>query len=94
MGFLSETFMEDLLANAILGVALVLVTCTRDLCKRVSRSDCVYDPRDGGLRVKLPTFHRSDSTPTPRRTPPTHPTTPYNCFCFWCGRSTSFRLRA
>ena len=66
--------MEDLLANAILGAALVLVTCTRDLCKRVSRSDCVYDPRDGGLRVKLPTFHHSSSTTTSENSsdPPPH----------------------
>ena len=66
--------MEDLLANAILGVALVLVTCTRDLCKRVSRSDCVYDPRDGGLRVKLPTFHRDTPTTSENSSDPPHHT--------------------
>lgn len=69
MGILSETMAEDLVANAILGVVLVAVTCARDLCKRISRSDCVYDTRDG-LRVKLPTFHGSTTTSENSSDPP------------------------
>ena len=53
---LSNTFGEDLLANAILGTVMLMFVCARDFCKRVSRSDCVYDT-DHGLRVKLPTWH-------------------------------------
>ena len=55
----SETFTEDLLANAVLGLAMVLFVLAKDLCKRVSRSDCLLD--SDGLRVKLPTFHGSGS---------------------------------
>ena len=57
---LSETFVEDIVANALLGIVLVAVSCARDLCKRVSQSDCVYD--NGGLKIKLPTFHGSNSS--------------------------------
>ena len=57
---LSETFIEDIVANALLGIVLVAVSCARDLCKRVSQSDCVYD--NGGLKIKLPTFHGSNSS--------------------------------
>ena len=67
----SETFAEDLLANALLGAVLIAVTCARDLCKRVSRSDCVYDTQDG-LRVKLPTFH-GKSRSEDSSDPPAHP---------------------
>jgi len=59
---LSETFVEDIVANALLGIVLVAVSCARDLCKRVSQSDCVYD--NGGLKIKLPTFHGSSSSST------------------------------
>ena len=52
----TDTFQEDLLSNAILGLVMLLFVCARDFCKRVSRSDCVYDT-DTGLRVKLPTWH-------------------------------------
>ena len=55
----SETLQEDLLANALLGIAMLVFVCTKDLCKRVSRSDCLLD--SDGLRVKLPTFHGSGS---------------------------------
>ena len=51
----SETFQEDLLANAVLGLVMLLFVCARDFCKRVSRSDCVYDTGNG-LHIKLPTF--------------------------------------
>ena len=57
---LSETFIEDIVANALLGIVLVAVSCARDLCKRVSQSDCAYD--NGGLKIKLPTFHGSNSS--------------------------------
>ena len=53
---MSDTFGEDLLANAILGTVMLMFVCARDFCKRVSRSDCVYDTEQG-LRVKLPTWH-------------------------------------
>lgn len=54
----TDTFQEDLLSNAILGIVMLVFVCARDFCKRVSRSDCVYDT-DNGLRVKLPTWHGS-----------------------------------
>ena len=57
----SETFTEDLLANAVLGLAMLLFVCAKDLCKRVSRSDCLLDA--DGLRVKLPTFHSRGDEP-------------------------------
>ena len=56
----SDTFKEDLLANALLGLAMVLFICCKDLCKRVSQSDCLLD--SDGLRVKLPTFHGGGSS--------------------------------
>ena len=59
MSGISETFSEDLVSNAILGAVLVIYFCARDLCKRVSRSDCAYDC-EKGLQVKLPTFRESD----------------------------------
>ena len=52
---MSEAFQEDLIANAILGIAMLVFVCAKDLCKRVSRSDCVLD-QENGLRIKLPTF--------------------------------------
>ena len=52
---MSETLQEDLLANAILGLVMLMFVCARDFCKRVSRSDCVYDTGNG-LHIKLPTF--------------------------------------
>lgn len=50
---ISETLAEDLIANSILGLSIVIVICMRDLCKRVSHSDCAYD---NGLKIKLPTW--------------------------------------
>lgn len=57
----TDTFKEDLLSNAILALVMLLFVCFRDFCKRVSRSDCVYDT-DSGLRVRLPTWHRGGGT--------------------------------
>ena len=51
----TDSFLEDLVANSILGVGLVLVVCFRDFCKRVSHSDCVLD-REHGLAIRLPTW--------------------------------------
>ena len=56
---LSESFTEDLVANMILGIALVGVACMRDFCKRVSHSDCVLD-KERGLAIKLPTWRSRD----------------------------------
>ena len=56
----TSTFKEDLLSNAILALVMLIFICARDFCKRVSRSDCVYDT-DSGLRIRLPTWRRSDS---------------------------------
>ena len=53
---ISGTFGEDLAANAVLGVAMVIFFCARDFCKRISHSDCAYDQEHGGLRIKLPTY--------------------------------------
>ena len=55
MSEISQTFSEDLLSNAILGGVLILYFCCRDLCKRVSHSDCAFDCKKG-LQVKLPTW--------------------------------------
>ncbi len=70
----SETFAEDLLANALLGAVLIAVTCARDLCKRVSRSDCVYD--NGGLKIKLPTFHSGGNSSSSSSGDPDHHPSP------------------
>ena len=52
----TDTFKEDLVS-----IVMLIFICARDFCKRVSRSDCVYDT-DNGLRVKLPTWHGSNSS--------------------------------
>ena len=54
---------EDLLANAVLGLAAVLLLACRDLCKRVAHSDCKMDA-ERGLVIKLPTW-RDDAKPEP-----------------------------
>ena len=59
----SDTLLEDLLANAVLGIGIVLVVCCRDLCKRVAHSDCVYDAEHGGLRLRLPTWREPTENP-------------------------------
>ena len=46
---------ENLLSNAMLGVALVLLMAMRDLCKRIAHSDCAIDGAHG-LTFKLPTW--------------------------------------
>ena len=43
-----------MLSNLILGVILVVLVALRDLCKRISQSDCEFG--EHGLRIKLPTF--------------------------------------
>jgi hypothetical protein len=52
------TLQEDLLSNTILAVVGLLVLTCRDICRRVSHSDCAVD--DGKLRFKLPTFRKGD----------------------------------
>ena len=56
-----SSFQEDLVSNFILGVVLVALIAARDLCKRISHSDCKWDGVNG-LMVKLPTFHREPPT--------------------------------
>ena len=56
----SQTFLENVYANALLGVGMVMYLCLRDFCKRVSHSDCYYDQEHGGLKIKLPTW-RADA---------------------------------
>lgn len=51
---ITETMTEDLVANALLGIVLIGVTCMRDFCKRVAHSDCAYED---GLHIRLPTWH-------------------------------------
>jgi hypothetical protein len=46
---------EDLLSNAILGLAAVILLACRDLCKRIAHSDCKIDA-ERGLVIKLPTW--------------------------------------
>ena len=51
---LTKTLQENLLSNGILAViGLAVLTC-RDICRRVSHSDCAID--DNKLHFKLPTF--------------------------------------
>ena len=53
-----EAFKSDMAANAILlGISLCLVSL-RDICKRISHSDCAVD--EHGLRMKLPTWRPQD----------------------------------
>lgn len=61
---MSDTFYEDLLANALLGAGMVVFIFCRDFCKRVSHSDCVYDNEQGGLKIKLPTWREPDCDDT------------------------------
>ena len=56
---MSETMSEDMLSNAILGAVLIFYFCMRDLCKRVSQSDCAFDCKKG-LQVKLPTWRPTE----------------------------------
>ena len=56
---ISQTMWEDLVSNGILGFGMVLYFCCRDLCKRVSHSDCYYDA-ENGLKFKLPTWREPD----------------------------------
>ncbi len=50
-----NSFEEDLVSNALLGLVLVALMAARDLCKRISHSDCAIDS-EHGLMFKLPTF--------------------------------------
>ena len=54
-----NSFEEDLVSNALLGVILVGLMAARDLCKRISRSDCAVDS-EHGLHFKLPTFRATN----------------------------------
>ena len=49
-----STFEEDLVSNLILGAGMVAILALRDLCKRISHSDCGFD--ENGLMIKLPTW--------------------------------------
>ncbi len=49
------TFQEDLISNAVLGLAAVILLACRDLCKRIAHSDCKIDA-ERGLVMKLPTW--------------------------------------
>jgi len=57
---ISSTMKEDMIANALLGAGILLYYTLRDLCKRVSHSDCSYDNEHGGLKIKLPTWRESE----------------------------------
>ncbi len=50
----TTAFQSDLAANAVLFGVGVLVVAFRDICKRISHSDCALD--EHGLRMKLPTW--------------------------------------
>ena len=60
MDITSATFQEDIVSNLLLGAGMVLFVCSRDLCKRISHSDCVYDSDAGGLKIKLPTWREPE----------------------------------
>jgi hypothetical protein len=53
---LSETFKEDIVSNLLLGLGMIAYFGLRDLCKRISHSDCRYG--ETGLIFSLPTWHR------------------------------------
>jgi hypothetical protein len=53
------TFQEDLISNAVLGLAAVVLLACRDLCKRIAHSDCRWD-EEHGLVMKLPTWRADD----------------------------------
>ena len=53
---LTPTMQEDLVSNLLLGLGMVAYFGLRDLCKRISHSDCRYD-REAGLIFALPTWH-------------------------------------
>ena len=49
-----EAFKSDMAANSILFAIGLCVMAFRDICKRISHSDCAVD--EHGLRMKLPTW--------------------------------------
>jgi hypothetical protein len=53
-----STFSEDLISNAILGAVLAALVLARDVCKRISHSNCKYG--EHGLEWSLPTWHGGD----------------------------------
>jgi hypothetical protein len=60
---------EDLIANAILGFAAVVLLACRDLCKRISHSDCKIDA-EKGLILKLPTWRPGSDDEKVQELPP------------------------
>ena len=56
---ISSTLSEDLIANGVLAIGMIVVMCLRDFCKRVSHSDCRYED---GLKFKLPTYREDPDT--------------------------------
>ena len=56
---ISSTMKEDMISNALLGAGILLYYTLRDLCKRVSHSDCRYD-NEHGITYKLPTWRGDD----------------------------------
>jgi len=60
---MSQTLIEDLIANAVLGAAVVAFICLRDFCKRIAHSDCAFDSENGGLQIRLPTWHPDEPEP-------------------------------
>ena len=57
----ATAFQSDLAANAILFGVGILVVAFRDVCKRISHSDCAVD--EHGLRMKLPTWRPDVEAP-------------------------------
>ena len=56
---ISQTMSEDLVSNLLLGIGLVGYFFLRDICKRISHSDCRYE-KETGLRFKLPTWREQE----------------------------------
>jgi len=59
----SETFKEDLVSNLLLGLGMIAYFGLRDLCKRISHSDCRYG--ETGLIFSLSTWHERDDDDDP-----------------------------
>jgi len=58
----ATAFQSDMAANAILFGVGVIVLAFRDICRRISHSDCAVD--EHGLRMKLPTWRGQEDAET------------------------------
>lgn len=55
----TPTLQEDIVSNLLLGIGMITYFALRDLCKRISHSDCRYD-KEHGMIFALPTWRKDD----------------------------------